>query len=54
MVAKVKGTASMVGGWKGWVKEEKMTGKKFTGQRVRQEHSGEREEAEDRDDNNGR
>jgi hypothetical protein len=31
MVAKVKGTVSMVGGWKGQVKEEKMTGRKFTG-----------------------
>ena len=27
-VAKVKGTALMVGGWKEWVKEEKMTGRK--------------------------
>jgi hypothetical protein len=29
MVAKVKGTVSMVSGWKGQVKEEKMTGRKF-------------------------
>jgi len=31
MVAKEKETVSMVGGWKGQVKEEKMTVRKFTG-----------------------
>jgi hypothetical protein len=31
MVAKVKGMVSMVGDWKGWVKEETMTGRKFAG-----------------------